>query len=289
MIGTAQREILDALIELYDKKKDSVKGEDISKLLGRSPGTIRNQMQTLRALGYVEGTPGPKGGYTPSMKAYEMLGIEPVEKPYEVSLYREGKKIQGISAQKIVFTKVTHPSECRSIISVIGDTRRIKDHEVITIGPTPVNRVVIKGEVVGRDDIKREILVDAHSITSIPKGKVDDVATRKLISLTSNMGLRECGKILLENRINAAPIIDNGRLKGILTVEEIVRAVAMGKMNLKARDMAIKDVLTIGKDSKLHTCIRKMEKHDVGRLIVMDAGKPVGIITRTDILQRMAR
>ncbi|OYT39289.1 MAG: hypothetical protein B6U86_05425 [Candidatus Altiarchaeales archaeon ex4484_43] len=289
MIGTAQREILDALIELYDKKKGSVKGEDISKLLGRSPGTIRNQMQTLRALGYVDGVPGPRGGYTPSMRAYEALGIEPVENPYEVSLYRCGKKVEGILVQKIVFVKVTHPSECRAIISVIGDTRKIKDHEIIKIGPTPVNRVVIKGEVIGRDDTKREILIDTHSITSIPKGKVGDVATRKLISITSDMGLKECGEILLENRINAAPIIDNGKLNGIVTVEEIVRSVAKGKINVKAKDLAIKKVLTIGKDSKLLTCIRKMEKCDVGRLIVMDNEKPVGIITRTDILQRMAR
>ncbi len=289
MIGATQREILDALIELYGKRKDSVKGDDISRLLKRSPGTVRNQMQTLRALGYVEGVPGPKGGYSPSMKAYEALNIESVEEPHEVSLYSHGKKIEGISAQKIVFMKITHPSECRAVISVIGDTRKIKDHEIIKIGPTPVNRVVIKGEVIGRDDTKREILVSTHSITSVPKGKVGGVATRKLISITSDMKMRECGRILLENRINAVPVIDNGELTGILTVEEIVRAVAKGTLDLKAKDMAITEVLTIDKDSKLLTCIKKMEKHDVGRLIVMDDGKPIGIITRTDILQRMTR
>ncbi len=289
MIGTVQREILDALIELYDKKKGSVKGGDISRLLGRSPGTVRNQMQTLRALGYVDGVPGPKGGYTPSMKAYEALGIEPVERPFDVCLYRDGRKIEGILAQKIVLLNITHPHKCSVSVSVIGDTRKIEDHEVITIGPTPVNHVVIKGEVVGRDDTKREILVDTHGITSIPKGKVGDLATRDLISITSDMDITECSRILLENRINAAPVIDDGELVGIVTVEEIVRAIAKGELDVTAGDMSIKDVLTIGKDAKLFTCIKKMEKQDVGRLMVMDEGKPVGIITRTDILQRMVQ
>lgn len=289
MIGTAQREILEALIELYDKKKDSVKGEDISQVLKRSPGTIRNQMQTLRALGYVDGVPGPKGGYTPSMKAYSVLGIEPVEKPHQVPIYRENKRIEGVSAHKIMFIKVTHPSECRAVISIIGDTRRIEDGDIIKIGPTPVNHVIIKGMVTGRDDVKREILVDTHSITSIPKGKVGDLATRKLISITSDLNVKECCKVLLKNRINAAPIIDNGKLKGIITVGEIVRAVANDKRDVKVKDIAIKDIFTIGKEAKLLTCIKKMEKLDVGRLIVTENENPVGIITRTDILQRMVK
>ncbi|MBN2013983.1 MAG: CBS domain-containing protein [Candidatus Altiarchaeota archaeon] len=289
MIGAAQREILEVLIELYDKKKDSIKGEDISQVLKRSPGTIRNQMQTLRALGYVDGVPGPKGGYTPSMKAYQVLGIEPVEKPHDVPLYKEGVRIEGVSAHKILFMKVTHPSECRAVISILGDTRKMEDGDVITIGPTPVNHVIIKGKVTGRDDVKREIMVDTYSITSIPKGKVCDIATRKLISLRSDMDIKECGKTLLANRINAAPIIDDERLKGIVTVEEIVRAITNDKKNIKAKDIAIRDIFTIGKESKLLTCIKKMEKLDVGRLIVTDEGRPVGIITRTDILQRMVK
>lgn len=289
MVGATQREILDALIELYEKDKNSVKGEDISRLLKRSPGTIRNQMQTLRALGYVEGVPGPKGGYTPSMKAYEALEIESIEKAYKVPIYRHGRRIDGVSVQKIVFMKVTHPSECKAIINIIGDTRKIRDHDLLKIGPTPVNHVVIKGKVIGRDDTRREILVGANSITSIPKGNVGDVATKKLIGITPDMSLKECGRVLLENRISAAPIIDNNELKGILTVEEIVRAVARGNMKLKARDIAIKEVLTIDKDAKILDCIKKMEKYDVGRLIVMDAEKPVGIVTRTDVLQSMTR
>ncbi len=287
MVGMAQREILDALIRLYDKKKDSVKGEDISRILKRSSGTIRNQMQTLRALGYVEGVPGPKGGYTPSIKAYEALGITPVENPHEVPIYREDKKIDGISAHKIMLIRVTHPSECGVIVKVIGDTRLIDDGDIIRIGPTPVNHIIVKGKVTGRDDTKRELLIDTHSITSIPKGAVGDFATRKLITIPPSADIKECCRILLDNRINAAPIIEDNKLVGIITVGEIMKAVADEKTDVKVEDILIHDIFTIDKEAKLLSCIKKMEELSVGRLIIVDEGRPVGIITRTDILQRM--
>jgi len=56
-----QKEILTALINLYRTKKHAIKGEDIAELIERNPGTVRNQMQSLKALGLVEGVPGPKG------------------------------------------------------------------------------------------------------------------------------------------------------------------------------------------------------------------------------------
>ncbi|HEY3422517.1 MAG TPA: Rrf2 family transcriptional regulator, partial [Methanocellaceae archaeon] len=58
-----QREILTALINLFREKGRAIKGEEISERIDRNPGTVRNQMQSLKALGLVEGVPGPKGGY----------------------------------------------------------------------------------------------------------------------------------------------------------------------------------------------------------------------------------
>jgi len=172
MLMPTQREILETLVEIYEQKKDLVRGEEIANALNRSSGTIRNQMQTLRALNYVEGVPGPRGGYIPEIKAYEALGLTPVENPAIVSITRDDEKIDGIYAQKIVFKNITDPNMCSAIITVLGDTRKIDDQDEITIGPTPVNHIIVRGKIVGRDDTKRELLIDAHSITSIPKGTV---------------------------------------------------------------------------------------------------------------------
>ncbi|WP_373689897.1 hypothetical protein [Halocatena marina] len=60
-----QKTILTALINLYPETEDAVKGEDIAAEVDRNPGTIRNQMQSLKVLQLVEGVPGRRADTNP--------------------------------------------------------------------------------------------------------------------------------------------------------------------------------------------------------------------------------
>ncbi|MCE5214814.1 MAG: Rrf2 family transcriptional regulator, partial [Methanobacterium sp.] len=92
MLTSVQKEILQSLINLYRKSEGkSIKGEEIAEMMNRNPGTIRNQMQSLRSLGLVKGVPGPRGGYKPTIEAYHNLNISDVNKETQVPLYRDGK------------------------------------------------------------------------------------------------------------------------------------------------------------------------------------------------------
>ena len=74
-LSPIQKDILITLIALYHQHSSPIKGEGIADMLKRNPGTVRNQMQALKALGLVDGVPGPKGGYTPTSLAYKELNI----------------------------------------------------------------------------------------------------------------------------------------------------------------------------------------------------------------------
>jgi len=285
MISSTQREILETLIEIYQDSKGPIKAEEIADTLNRTSGTIRNQMSTLRVLGFVDAILGPKGGYIPGNKAYELLGIELTEAS-KVNIYRGGRKVKGVNVHRILFKDVDHAEKSQLIVSVLGDTKRIAEKDTILIGPTHLNHILLRGTVVGRDDIKRELLIDLESMSSIPKGKVREIASRNLIHVDSKTSVKECCKIFIEKGIKGMPVIDNGRLVGILTLGEVVRAVAKGKTNLNVGRIAVKKVITIDLNSSLLECMKRMEEYDIGRLIVMDGKKPTGIITRTDVLHR---
>jgi len=242
-------------------------------------------MSTLRALGFVGAILGPKGGYVPGNKTYKILGIELVQTG-KVDIYRGGRKIRGVNVHRILFKDVDNPEKSQLIVSVLGDTKRIEEKDTILIGPTPSNHILLRGIVVGRDDLKRELLIDLESMSSIPRGKVREIASRGIVCVNSKTPLKECCKIFMERGVKGIPVIDNGKLAGILTLAEVVRAVAEGKTNLTAAKIAVKNVITIGLNSTILECIERMEEHDVGRLIVMDGEEPVGVITRTDILHR---
>ena len=92
MLTSVQKEILQSLTNLYRKADGkSIKGEEIAEVMNRNPGTIRNQMQSLRSLGLVKGVPGPRGGYKPTVKAYQTLNIDESDKQTLVPIYKDGK------------------------------------------------------------------------------------------------------------------------------------------------------------------------------------------------------
>jgi hypothetical protein len=55
-LSLIQKDILITLITLYHQHSRPIKGEDIAEVIQRNPGTIRNQMQALKALELVDGT-----------------------------------------------------------------------------------------------------------------------------------------------------------------------------------------------------------------------------------------
>ena len=290
MLTSVQKEILQSLINLYRKSKGkSIKGEEIAELMNRNPGTIRNQMQSLRSLGLVKGVPGPRGGYKPTIEAYHTLNISAVDKEALVPIFKAGKKVGDLTVAKIEFTSIPHPGECEAAIKVIGNIKQLDLGDRVRIGPTPVNKLIVNGMVVGRDDMDNLLLLDTTSIRSIPHKSVIEVASLNLITLKPNMSIKEAAGILSDNNIEGAPVIEYPDVVGILTLSDISKAIAKGKENPKVSEIMSKHVITVYEELMISDAIEIMNRNKIGRLIVVDKDRlPVGIVTRTDLLDKIA-
>ena len=158
-LTSSQKTILTALVNLYREQEDAVKGEDIAEEVGRNPGTIRNQMQSLKALQLVEGVPGPKGGYKPTATAYEALDVDQIDQPATVPLYRNGDRIEEANVEGIDLTTVHHPDLCRAEIHVLGSVNDFHEDDEVTVGPTPLSELVIDGVVDGQDETNNVVIL----------------------------------------------------------------------------------------------------------------------------------
>ena len=290
MLTSVQKEILQSLINLYRNADASIKGEEIALIMNRNPGTIRNQMQSLRSLGLVKGVPGPRGGYKPTIKAYHTLNIQASDNQTLVPIFRDGKKVKDITVSQIEFTSITHPGECEAAIKAVGNIKYLDLGDEIRIGPTPVNKLVVDGVVVGRDDMDNILLLDTTAIRSIPKKTVFDVASKDLINLNSTDSIKEAAIILSNEGIEGAPVVKNGNIVGILTLSDIILAIAKDNESLNVEDIMSKHIITVDKDIMIADAIEIMYKNKIGRLIVIekDSSNPIGIITRTDLLDQIA-
>jgi predicted transcriptional regulator len=158
-LTSSQKSILTALINLYGEQEDAVKGEAIAEEVDRNPGTIRNQMQSLKALQLVEGVPGPKGGYKPTAKAYDALEIQDIEQAAEVGLKHNGKIVEDANVTEINLTSVHHPEKCRAEIYLRGSMADFEPGDTITAGPTPSSGLQIIGTIDGKDETNNVLVL----------------------------------------------------------------------------------------------------------------------------------
>ncbi len=282
-----QREILSALINLFREKGRAVKGEEISERIDRNPGTVRNQMQSLKALGLVEGVPGPKGGYKATSTAYQALNLTHMDREADVAIYRNGERVQNATVAEIDLDTVRHPDMCRASVKILGDARVFNVGDSIQVGPTPVNKLVIRGEVVGRDDINGIILCSINEMISIPKKPVRDYINHRLITVPSTATVRDALVILSKNNIHGAPVENEGKVIGIVTYTDIGRAISSDKANDNVTDVMSTNVVTIDQESPMYEAVSIMNQNKIGRLVVTEDGRPKGMITRMDVISRL--
>jgi predicted transcriptional regulator len=169
-LTSSQETILTALINLHREVEDAVKGEDIAEEVDRNPGTIRNQMQSLKALQLVEGVPGPKGGYKPTAAAYEALDVQQIDEPASVPVEHDGERVEDVNVVEIDLSSVHHPELCRAEIHIQGSVREFHEGDSVTVGPTPLSRLVIEGTVDGKDDTSNILILQIDGMRA-PEGE----------------------------------------------------------------------------------------------------------------------
>jgi hypothetical protein len=285
-LSLIQKDILITLITLYYQHSHSIKGEEIAEVIRRNPGTVRNQMQTLKTIGFVDGVPGPKGGYIPTALAYKELNLSLAEGDYDVRISRNGEIVKGAKVTEIDFTTLCHPDICHAVIKLIGSAKLFEIGDQITIGPTPVNKLVIKGEVFGKDEAEQSLLISTSEMVSLPKREIKYYMTTPLKTLQSSDTLRDTVSLFNTHHIHGAPVIDRGKLKGIITMSDITKAIEH-ELPLTTRVSAVMttDVVEAPSSTKLFEVVRRFKEKEIGRLIVVEDGKPVGILTHSDIIR----
>lgn len=168
----SQKKILEALVNLHRETESAVKGEDIANEVDRNPGTIRNQMQSLKALQLVEGVPGPKGGYNPTANAFEALEIQEIDQAADVPFEHNGDLVETANVQEIDLTSVHHPERCRAEIRLQGAITSYHEGDSILVGPTPLSKLLIEGTLEGKDNTNNILILSIDRMEA-PVGDQD--------------------------------------------------------------------------------------------------------------------
>jgi CBS domain-containing protein len=116
---------------------------------------------------------------------------------------------------------------------------------------------------------------------------IKDVMTSNPCTVDAGQSVAYAAKMMREEDVGLAPIVEGDKLIGMLTDRDIaIRVVAEGKSpdQVKVADVASKQVVTIDPQQDLEEALRIMGKHQVRRLAVVEEdGKLVGVVAQADI------
>jgi CBS domain-containing protein len=116
---------------------------------------------------------------------------------------------------------------------------------------------------------------------------IRDVMTSNPCTIDADKDIVYAAKMLKDENVGVAPIVEGDQLIGVLTDRDIaIKVVAEGKdpQTTKVRDVASKDTVTIDPQQDLDEALRLMAQHQVRRLpVVEEDGKIVGIVAQADV------
>ena len=115
--------------------------------------------------------------------------------------------------------------------------------------------------------------------------QVRDVMTEATVTDTPTDNLRTAAERMWREQTGSLLVTQDGRLIGIITERDVLRAVALGADPDRATvDEAMTvDVFTVGPDMQLHVAAREMAARWIRHLPVLDSGQLLGVVSMRDV------
>ena len=121
---------------------------------------------------------------------------------------------------------------------------------------------------------------------------VGELMTRSLVTLTETQNLAMADELLRLHRIRHLPVVRHGKLIGLVTHRDLLRAAAQrggadpAKQPLWASDVMVRDVKTVRADTPTREAVKLLLDNKYGCLPVVGAdGQLVGILTEADVVR----
>lgn len=129
---------------------------------------------------------------------------------------------------------------------------------------------------------------------------IQDVMRAPVITIAADARLEQARAVMQRARIKRLPVLHDGTVIGLLTLWELRRAMALNKSwqtrdehlkrcrRLRVRDVMTQRIVALAPDTPAREAARLVWEGQTGCILVLHAGKLVGMVTTTDLLDVLA-
>ncbi|MDR7667137.1 CBS domain-containing protein [Methanosarcina sp. Z-7115] len=114
---------------------------------------------------------------------------------------------------------------------------------------------------------------------------VRDIMTKNVVSVNPSMSIEDLVQFMFEKKHMGYPVIEGDSLRGIVTFTDIQRVPYLERPVALVSDIMTKDIISVPSDAQASDVLKLVSSKNIGRVIVVDNGKVVGILSRTDLVR----
>ncbi len=244
------------------------------------------------ATAFTVGSGGSGGIFAPSLYIGAMLGgavglvfrqMFPslVQKPFTYSLAGMAALFAGAAQAPLnVIVMIPEMSNDYSLIPPLM---------VSSISSFIVARLLLRGSSIYTLKLERRgVQIRVGQEIVLEHVKVEEVMSRRVVTVSANMTLAELEELMEETCHHGFPVVENGRLVGMVAFRDLAKVPPELRGRLRVKDIIKRRPVVAYPDESVEAALERMYEEGVGRLPVVDRrdeGRVVGIITKSDILR----
>ena len=115
--------------------------------------------------------------------------------------------------------------------------------------------------------------------------RVGAIMSRPVVTVAPTMPVTKVIEMMYATKHLGFPVIDNNVLVGMVTVADVQKRSPIDRDAMHVRDVMNRNVIAVQPETPVTDVLRIMSARDIGRVLVVENGVLVGIVTRSDILK----
>jgi len=196
-----------------------------------------------------------------------------------VNMYR---KIVNVDALFVIFT-----SDDRNTIIGRSGAENIHIGQALAClgggGHAGAGSATVKSREMSPEHIKEKIL-EGLAANRTESARISDIMSFPVISVSPTTSMRQVQDLMAKEKIRGVMVMENEKIQGIIVLWDLKRIKRAQQWDSPVKAFMARNVITIEPGASPTVAAGIMIENDVGYLPVVEHGKVIGIVTRTDIL-----
>ena len=232
------------------------------------------------------------------------------KEPDVVVVFDNNGNYKGVLSERWIYRARVDPSKTKIKALARFVPKAGEDEPLVNVAKKMLESNVQAVPVFNDQDVLVGVVSDVDLLFKVVEKEFGgmpaiDVATTSLITLLPNDTVAKALAVFRYNNISRAPVIEEGKVVGIVTMHDIITRFVMPRerarygdvkgekihpLSAPIRKIMSSPVISVTPQSKVREVVSLIKEHGISGVMILDEhGKGVGIVTKRDLIEAFVK